>query len=179
MENIYNISDNVKAVNEQIHNACAMYNRDINSVTLMAVSKTQSIDKLQQAFNSGITLFGENRVQELVEKSEFFSINNVPCHIIGQLQTNKVKYLPKLTNTIQSVDSIKLAQEINKQYSKHNIVANVLLEVNIGQEESKAGFDKLQVLEAVYEISQFDNVKINGLMCIPPVCANDKVRYFF
>ena len=72
-----------------------------------------------------------------------------------------------------------MAQEINKQYSKHNIAANVLLEVNIGQEESKAGFDKLQVLDAVYEISQFENVKINGLMCIPPVCENDKVRYFF
>lgn len=179
MENTCNISDNVKKVQEEIATACAKYNRNIVEITLMGVSKTQTVDKIQQAFEEGITVFGENRVQELVDKADFFSKHNVPCHIIGQLQTNKVKYLPPLTDTIQSVDSLKLAQEIEKQYGKAGKKANILLEINIGEEESKGGILLNEATELIYKLSEFKNIKVKGLMCVPPRCETEQVREYF
>lgn len=119
MENIYSyVADNVKRVQDEINEVCVKYGRNPEDVILMGVSKTQPVEKLEVAYNAGIKLFGENRVQELVRKADFFRSHNVPCHIIGTLQTNKVKYLPELTDTIQSVNSLKLANEIEKQYVK-------------------------------------------------------------
>lgn len=179
MENICSIAENVKRIQDEIRELCVKYGRKPDEVTLMGVSKTQPVEKLQEAFAAGITLFGENRVQELVQKADFFAAHNVPCHIIGQLQTNKVKYLPPLTDTIQSVDSIKLAKEIEKQYGKAGKTANICLEINIGMEESKGGIPYNQAMEMVYEISEFKNLKLKGLMCVPPRSEDEQVRKYF
>lgn len=179
MENICNVAENVKRVKEEIAQACIKYGRKPEDVVLMGVSKTQPVEKIEMAYNAGITLFGENRVQELVQKADFFTSHSVPCHIIGQLQTNKVKYLPELTDTIQSVDSLKLAKEIEKQYTKFGKPANILLEINIGMEESKGGIPYDQAMDLAYEISRLKNIKIKGLMCVPPISEDEQVRKYF
>lgn len=180
MENTYNyVAENVKRVQNEIVETCIKYGRRPEDVTLMGVSKTQPVEKLAVAKNAGITLFGENRVQELVRKADFFSEYNVPCHIIGSLQTNKVKYLPPLTDTIQSVDSMKLAREIEKQYGKAGKTANICLEINIGMEDSKGGIPYDEAFEMVHRLSEFKNVTVKGLMCIPPADSTEEVRKYF
>ena len=180
MENIYSyVAENVKRVQDEINEVCAKYGRNPEDVILMGVSKTQPVEKLEVAFNAGIKLFGENRVQELVQKADFFSSHNVPCHIIGTLQTNKVKYLPPLTNTIQSVNSLKLANEIEKQYGKAGKKANICLEINIGDEDSKSGIPYGQAMELVHQLSEYKNLTVKGLMCIPPIDATEEVRKYF
>lgn len=176
MENIY---DNVRRVMSEIEEACIKYGRDPKDVTLMGVSKTQPVEKIREVYDAGVRLFGENRVQELVRKSDFFKELGVPCHIIGQLQTNKVKYLPPLTDTIHSVDSLKLAKEIEKQYSKAGKTANICLEINIGMEESKGGIEYDKAEELIYEISELKSIKVKGLMCVPPICEGEEVRKYF
>lgn len=180
MENIYSyVAENVKRVQEEIAEACIKYGRDPKDVILMGVSKTQPIEKLEVAYNAGITLFGENKVQELVQKADFFKSYNVPCHIIGTLQTNKVKYLPPLTDTIQSVNSLKLANEIEKQYGKAGKKANICLEINIGDEDSKSGIPYSQAMEMVHQLSEYKNLTVKGLMCIPPIYDSEEVRKHF
>ena len=179
MENICSIGENVKRVKFEVEDTCAKLGKDPAKIQIMGVSKTKTEQDVEQAIKAGITLFGENRVQELVQKSEMFQKYDVPCHIIGQLQTNKVKYLPELTNCIQSVDSIKLAKEIDKQYAKYSKVADVLVEINIGQEESKGGIDFANAWEFIHEISEYKNLSVKGLMCVPPICEGDLVRRYF
>lgn len=179
MENICNISENVKRIRFEIEEACVKAGRNPDDVLLMGVSKTKTAQDVEAAIKAGITLFGENRVQELVQKSEMFQKYNVPCHIIGNLQTNKVKYLPPLTDCIQSVDSIKLAKEIDKQYLKAGKLCEVLVEVNIGDEESKGGIQLSNAYEFIHEISELKGLKVKGLMCVPPICEDDRVRGYF
>lgn len=179
MENICSIGENVKRVKFEVEDTCAKLGKDPAKIQIMGVSKTKTAQDVEQAIKAGITLFGENRVQELVQKSEMFQKYDVPCHIIGQLQTNKVKYLPELTNCIQSVDSVKLAKEIDKQYAKYSKVADVLVEINIGQEESKGGIDFANAWEFIHEISEYKNLSVKGLMCVPPICEGDLVRRYF
>jgi len=179
MENICNIKENVDIIRYEIGETCAKMGRNPDEVLLMGVSKTKTAQDVEAAIKAGITLFGENRVQELVQKAEMFQKYNVPCHIIGNLQTNKVKYLPPLTNCIQSVDSLKLAKEIDKQYLKAGQIADVLVEVNIGEEESKGGIQLETAYEFIHEISEFKGIKVKGLMCVPPICDGDMVRKYF
>ena len=180
MENIYNyVAENVKRVQDEINEVCVKYGRNPEDVVLMGVSKTQPVEKLEVAYNAGIKLFGENRVQELVQKADFFLTHNVPCHIIGTLQTNKVKYLPSLTDTIQSVNSLKLANEIEKQYGKAGKKANICLEINIGDEDSKSGIPYSQAMEMVHQLSEYKNLTVKGLMCIPPIDNSEEVRKYF
>lgn len=178
-ENTCSIKDNVERVKYDVFEICSKLGRNPEDIQIMGVSKTKSIDEIEQAIKAGITLFGENKVQELVQKTELFKKYNLPCHLIGSLQTNKVKYLPPLTNYIQSVDSIKLAKEIDKQYQKNNSVANILIEVNIGDEETKGGIDISNTFEIIHELSEYKSLAIKGLMCIPPICEGDKVRHYF
>ena len=179
MENICNIKENVERIRFEINETCVKMGRNPDEVMLMGVSKTKTTQDVEAAIKAGITLFGENRVQELVQKSEMFQKYNVPCHIIGNLQTNKVKYLPPLTDCIQSVDSLKLAQEIDKQYLKNNKVAEVLVEINIGDEDSKGGIQLDTAYEFIHEISEFKGLKVKGLMCVPPICEDESVRRYF
>ena len=180
MDTIYNnVADNLKAVRGRIEAACQKAGRDTSEVQLMAVSKTQPIEKLEAAVAAGQTLFGENRVQELMQKSDFFRAHGADCHIIGTLQTNKVKYLPELTGFIQSVDSLKLAKEISKHYSRFGRTADVLIELNIGDEDSKSGADPAQAEELAFAVAELDSVRLRGFMCIPPICEGDEVRRYF
>ena len=179
MENICNISENVKRIRYEIEETCVKTNRSPDEILLMGVSKTKTAQDVEAAIKAGITLFGENRVQELIQKSEMFQKYNVPCHIIGNLQTNKVKYLPPLTNCIQSVDSLKLAKEIDKQYLKNGQTADILVEINIGDEDSKGGIQIKTAYEFIHEISELKGLKVKGLMCVPPICEGDIVRKYF
>src|SRR5476651_1308589 len=147
----------------------------LNSVTLVVVSKTKPAAELQQAYDAGQRLFGENQVQELVEKYEQLP-KDIEWHLIGHLQTNKVKYIAPFISMIQSVDSIKLLQEINKHALKHNRVIDCLLQIYIADEETKfgLGFDEAIELLRSEEFAELKNVRIRGLMGIATNTDNEK-----
>lgn len=171
-------SENYKRVKDRINEAALRAGRSPEEITLLAATKTVDTDTVNFAISSGITHIGENRVQELLSKEA--GLLPVHRHLIGHLQTNKVKDIIAHVELIQSVDSLHLAKEIEKQAKKLDTDANVLLEVNIGGEESKSGFSPDALLEAVYEIAELDRVHICGLMSIPPICekAEENRKYF-
>ena len=169
---------NLKAVNEKLEKAIQKSGRRRDDIILLAATKTVDVDTINYAINSGIGYIGENKVQELLSKQD--GIINVHHHFIGHLQTNKVKDIINRVELIHSVDSIKLAKEISKQAEKNNRVMDILLEINIGDEDSKWGFTPNSVPDAINEITSFKNVRICGLMAIPPICENpeDNRKYF-
>jgi pyridoxal phosphate enzyme (YggS family) len=136
-------------------------------VTLVAVSKTKPVSDLMEAYNAGQRIFGENKIQEMTEKWEQMP-KDIQWHMIGHVQTNKVKYMAAYVNLIHGVDSIKLLQEINKQAKKHNRVIDCLLQVYIAEEESKFGLDEQELDEILTQVQHdkenFKNIKILGLM---------------
>lgn len=135
------------------------------NVTLVAVSKTHPVEKIQEVYNLGQRIFGENKVQELVEKAPFLP-KDIQWHLIGHLQTNKVKYIAEFVDTIQSVDSEKLLEEINKQAAKFHRKIKVLLQVKIAEEDTKFGLEISETKELFQKYLQggFENVEITGLM---------------
>ena len=139
--------------------------------TLIAVSKTKPVEDIKEVYEAGCRDFGENKVQEIMDKYEKLPAD-INWHMIGHLQTNKVKYIIDKVCLIHSVDSVKLASEIQKQASKHNLVMPILLEVNVAKEESKSGLFEEDLLETVKEIAAFPNVKIKGLMTVAPFTDN-------
>ncbi len=163
--------DNLREVESNILQACTTANRLREEVTLIAVSKTKPLSNIEELIKVDINEFGENKVQELVDKYENVS-TPVNWHLIGHLQTNKVKYIIDKACLIHSVDSIKLAEEIQKQAMKKDVIANILIEVNIAEEDSKFGLKYEQVLPFVEEISKLSNVKVKGLMTIAPFVEN-------
>lgn len=165
------IDENLKRIRFNIGEALARSGRDADSVRLMAVTKTVAPEAVNHAIDLGVDLLGENRVQEYISKAEAYSSAEV--HIIGHLQTNKVKYIVDKVSMIQSVDSMKLAGEINRLAEKHGIVMDVLCEVNIGGEDSKSGVSPDELGGLLDEISQLDNIKVRGLMTIPPPSESD------
>lgn len=174
------IDENLKIVRENIANAAIKSGRQPGDIKLMAVTKTVAPEFINHAISRGIDLIGENRVQELMSKKDDLHLDGVDVHLIGHLQTNKVKQIVGEVSTIQSVDSIKVAKEISKQSTMHGINTNILLEVNIGKEESKSGFMADEVLDACCEIAELPSVKIMGLMSVPPICEDKTVlRQFF
>ena len=169
------ILENITQVKENINLACKKCNRNPEEVTLIAVSKTQPVSSLVEAHLTGCCHFGENKVQELCDKYEtlqdstkWHMIGKLHWHMIGHLQTNKVKYLIGKTCLIHSVDSYKLACEIEKQAAKHDCIVDILVEVNIANEESKFGLAKDEVIELVKQIAQLPHVRIKGLMTVAP-----------
>jgi len=152
-------------------------NKETNAlkVTLLAVSKTKPAEELMEAYNAGQRLFGENQVQELVEKYEQLP-KDIEWHLIGHLQTNKVKYIAPFISMIQSVDSMKLLQEINKHALKHNRIIDCLLQIYIADEETKfgLGFDEAIELLRSAEFAELKNVRIRGLMGIATNTDNEK-----
>ncbi len=166
------ILENIAAVKDGIEFGCKTSGRDPRDVTLLAATKTVDPETINFAIENGITTIGENRVQELLEKYDAINKEKVDIHFIGRLQTNKVKYIIDKVSMIHSVDSLKLAAEIDRQAKKHGIVMNVLAEVNIGLEESKGGVDPSQTEEFLRGLSEFDNIKVNGLMTIPPIATD-------
>ena len=160
-----------KMITKQYNSVLEIKNNISESATLIAVSKKQSVDKIMELYNVGCRDFGENKVQELMDK-----IPNLPkdinWHMIGHLQTNKVKYIIDKVSLIHSVDSVKLAREINKQSAKKNIIMDILIEINVAREESKYGFKVEEVRDALIEISKFENVSVKGFMTIAPYVEN-------
>lgn len=173
------LKENLAQVEAKIQEACNKAGRNRDEVTLIAVSKTKPVPMLQEIYDCDVRDFGENKVQEMCEKIEILP-NDIKWHMIGHLQTNKVKYIVGKTELIHSVDSLKLAQEIQKQALKKDVIVPILIEVNIAQEDTKFGIKKEDTIELVKEISQLDHVRIMGLMTIAPYVENaeDNRLYF-
>lgn len=165
------IQENILEVQNKIKNACANSNRNVDDVTLIAVSKTKPVSMLQEAYDAGIRDFGENHVQEIVEKYDQLP-SDIRWHMIGHLQRNKVKYIIDKVVMIHSVDSLRLAEEISKQALKHNLVMPILVELNIGDEATKFGISKEDSIQLVKQISALPNLKIKGLMTVAPFVEN-------
>lgn len=161
------IKENLDFVEKNIARACENAGRNREEVTLIAVSKTKPVELLKEAYDQGIREFGENKVQELVDKYEVLP-KDIHWHMIGHLQTNKVKYIVDKAYLIHGVDSYHLAQEISKQAAKKNVTANILIEINIGDEESKFGIKENEAFELITKIAMLTNISIKGLMCIAP-----------
>lgn len=173
------LKENLKAVEEEIEKACERAGRKREEVTLIAVSKTKPISMLQEIYDEGIRDFGENKVQELSMKYEELP-KDIRWHMIGHLQRNKVKQVVDKACLIHSVDSYRLAEEINIQAKKKGIVAPILVEVNIAEEESKFGIHKEDAIQLVEEIAELENIRIEGLMTIAPFVENpEENRQYF
>ncbi len=165
------LAENLKKVEENIEKACRRAGRKREEVTLIAVSKTKPISMLSEIYDCGIRDFGENKVQEICEKRDFLP-SDIHWHMIGHLQRNKVKYIIKDTALIHSVDSYRLAEEINIQAKKIRRIVPILIEVNIAEESSKFGIAANETLQLAVEISRLDNLRIQGLMTIAPYTEN-------
>jgi pyridoxal phosphate enzyme (YggS family) len=162
------IADNVVSVQKNIP----------SNVTLIAVSKTKSIEEMKEVYSTGIRDFGENKVQELTFKIDEF-YDDVRWHFIGHLQRNKVKYIVGKVSLIHTLDSIRLLQEIDKQYGTNGLTADVLIEINIGREESKSGIYVEQLDEIIEACEKCSNVKVKGLMAIIPKGSEVQCREYF
>ena len=149
-----------------------------NEVTLLAVSKTKPLNELEEAYNAGIRDFGENKVQELKDKFENFH-KDVRWHFIGNLQTNKVKYLVGKTFLIHSLSSIKLLEVIEKEFGKKNIIADTLIQINIGREESKGGLLEEDLDTLIEAVEKCKFVKVKGIMAVIPKGNEESNRYYF
>lgn len=165
------IKENLEEVKNNINKKCLECGIDANNVTLIAVSKTKPVSMIEEVYSFGVRDFGENKVQELVSKYEVLP-KDIKWHLIGHLQTNKVKYIVDKAYLIHSVDSLKLANEINKESLKRNIVSNILIEVNVALEESKFGVRCDEVENLIRDIAKLSNVKVKGLMTVAPYVAD-------
>lgn len=173
------LKDNLHQVQQNIKAACDRAHRNYSDVTLIAVSKTKPVEMLSEIYDEGIREFGENKVQEMCEKMEVMP-KDIHWHMIGHLQTNKVKYIVGKTSLIHSVDSLHLAKEIQKQAIKHDCSCDILVEVNIAGEESKFGTSRDEAISLVGEIAKLDHIHIKGLMTIAPFVDDpeDNRQYF-
>lgn len=173
------LKDNYEAVEKKVAQACARAGRNPSEVTLIAVSKTKPVEMLQEIYDAGARVFGENKVQEICEKYDKLP-SDIKWHMIGHLQRNKVRQVIDKVAMIHSVDSYRLAQEISVQAQKKNITMPILIEVNIAGEESKFGMSAENTIQLVEEIAMLPNLKIQGLMTIAPFVedAEENRQYF-
>jgi len=173
------IRENLEQVEKNIQEACARAGRERSEVTLIAVSKTKPVSMLMKAYDAGIRIFGENKVQELCDKYEQMP-EDISWHMIGHLQRNKVKYIVDKAAMIHSVDSLRLAETIQQEAEKKNVIVPVLIEVNMAEEETKFGIKAEETMELVQQISKFSNIRIEGLMTIAPFVENpeENRKYF-
>lgn len=161
------IRENLQNVEKKICEACNSSGRSRKDVTLISVSKTKPVETLKEAYDLGVRIFGENKVQELVDKYDALP-KDIRWHMIGHLQRNKVKYIIDKVALIHSVDSVKLAETIDKEAKKHNLTANILVEVNVAKENSKFGIFPEDAYSFIQDISHFTNIRVRGLMTIAP-----------
>ena len=161
------IKQNLAEVEEKICAACERAGRDRSEVTLIAVSKTKPVEMLEACMEQGITVFGENKVQELCEKYEVLP-KDLHWHMIGHLQRNKVKYITDKVEMIHSVDSLRLAQAISDDAVKKGVNVDILIEVNVGEEDSKFGLKTEETESLVRQVAELPNISIKGLMTIAP-----------
>ena len=173
------VRENLETVEANIRKACANAGRSRDEVTLIAVSKTKPVSMLMEAYDSGIRIFGENKVQEMCDKYEQMP-KDIQWHMIGHLQRNKVKYIIDKAALIHSVDSLRLAETIQEEAAKHQVVMPILVEVNVAMEETKFGPSLAEAMELVEQISHFPNIRIEGLMTIAPFVEDpeENRKYF-
>ncbi len=170
------ISSNLELINQRIEEAAIKSGRKREDIKLVAVSKTVGVPEVLEAYNAGQYLFAENRVQCLMEKLDGLSdknVQNIDWHLIGTLQTNKVKYIIDKVSLIHSVDSLKLAEAIDKCAQKHSVKANCLLQVNVSKEESKHGIEFEDIDRTIDEFTRFNNVNLQGFMTMAPFGADE------
>ena len=174
------IAENVAEIRAKMDAAAKISGRDPKETLLCAATKMNDAEAVRQAIAAGVDLCGENRVQELVQKQKENAYEGAPVHFIGHLQTNKVKQVVGKVDLIQSVDSLRLLKAIDAEAAKQGIVQDILLEINVGQEDSKSGFEVCEVLPLLEQISEFSHIFVRGLMAIPPISQNsgDNRKYF-
>lgn len=165
------LKEQLEEVEQKIQSACERAGRKREEVTLIAVSKTNPVPVLKEAYDLGVRVFGENKVQEFTGKYEVLP-KDICWHLIGHLQTNKVKYIIDKATLIHSVDSLKLAETIEREAAKKHCVAQILVEVNVAEEESKFGLKIDEVIPFIEKISVFEHIKVCGLMTIAPFVEN-------
>ncbi len=174
------IAENVAAIRAKINEAALAAGRNPKEILLCAATKMNDAQAVRQAIAAGVDCCGENRVQELTQKLSQNAYLGAPVHFIGHLQTNKVKQVVGNVDLIQSVDSLRLLQVIQKEAQRQGIVQSVLLEINIAGEESKTGLLPREIPEILEEIPRMSNIRVAGLMAIPPICQNsgDNDKFF-
>ncbi len=178
MKKLGTTAENLIRVRENI-NASEKKSGRIGQTVLIAVSKTKPVEMIREAYDEGIRDFGENRVQEIVEKYPLLP-DDIRWHLIGHLQTNKVKYIIDKVAMIHSVDSLKLAREISRQAVKCGVTMDILIEVNVSMEESKFGVTTEDALPLITEVSKLDGIRVRGLMTVaPPVADPEENRAVF
>lgn len=173
------IKNNLEIINEKIKKAALKVNRNSQEIKLVAVTKTATIEQIKEAIIAGVKIIGENKVQEAKEKYQILTAD-IEWHLVGHLQTNKVKYAIEIFDCIHSVDSIKLAEEIDKRSLQFGKITNVLVEVNVSGEETKYGIKPEEVEPFLKEISEFSRIRVRGLMTIAPITEDkEEVRPYF
>lgn len=172
-ERLKNIEYNLAYIKEKIALAAEESGRKGDDVKLMAVTKTVEPIFINHAIKCGIDLIGENKVQEFLSKKPYLKLDGCDCHLIGHLQTNKVKQIVSEVSMIQSVDSVKLAREISKRSEALGITTQCLVEVNIGGEDNKTGLDLALLNETLCQIGEMPSIKVKGLMTVPPICESE------
>ena len=179
-ERFKNIEYNLAVIRQKIADAAKESGRKPEDVKLMAVTKTVEPIFINHAIDCGIDLIGENKVQEFLSKKPYLKLEGCEAHLIGHLQTNKVRQIVSEVSMIQSVDSVKLAREISKRSEAVGKTTECLIEVNIGDEENKTGLDPSLLMQTLEEISLLPSIKVKGLMTIPPICDDDgQLRKYF
>ena len=174
------IQNNVAAIRENIRKAAIAAGRDPKDILLCAATKMNDADNVRSAIAAGVDCCGENRVQELTKKLAEDAYRGAPVHFIGHLQTNKVRQVVGKVDLIQSVDSLRLLDAIHKEAQRQNLVQDILLEINIGNEESKSGFAVSEIYKICEKMVNYPNIRVVGLMVIPPICRNSgENRKFF
>ena len=171
--------ENFKRIKANVEETAIRANRNPEEVRLMCVTKTVEAEYINPVLDLGADLIGENRVQEFLGKKDALHLQNVEKHLIGHLQSNKAKQIVGEVDMIESVDSIKLAKEISRQSVLKGVSTKILVEVNVGKEESKSGIFIEELPELLYQISELDNIKVKGLMTIPPICEEKEARKYF
>ena len=174
------IAENVAAIRAQIREAALAAGRNPDEILLCAATKMNGADAVRQAIAAGVDCCGENRVQELAQKLSENAYEGAPVHFIGHLQTNKVRQVVGKVQLIQSVDSLRLLEAIQKEAARQGICQDILLEINVGMENSKSGFSPDEIPDILPKLVAFPNVRVKGLMAIPPICENPtENRKFF
>ena len=173
------IAENVARIKEAMSAAAIAAGRDPKSVLLCAATKMNDANAVRQAIAAGVDCCGENRVQELTQKLSQNAYAGAPVHFIGHLQTNKVKQVVGSVSLIHSVDSLRLLEAVNREAARQGLIQDILLEINIGNEESKSGFHKEELPDILERMCEFANIHVRGLMAIPPICQNSTDNHKF
>lgn len=179
-DRLEDVKRNYFEITERIAKAAADSKRTADDITFLAATKTVEPEIINYAVSLGLRYIGENKVQELLSKYEYYDLEHCDLQFIGHLQTNKVRQIVGKVSMIQSVDSLKLANEISKQSVKNGITTDVLIEVNIGREENKSGVMPEMLDELIAQTASLDNIRVKGLMTVPPICEKkvDICKFF-